>query len=199
MREWLKERSKDLPPQDTLEAETKKDQMNKPIRQVSPTCPTDPTYALEGGHQIQVGVVEMRNTSVVELEADSRYGWEEGTNVCEGTSRGLFIEVCCEEESELSLRAMEQGWMVLRITEEMNILRDSTEDGVEWWIRKTLSAGLRVYIHHSFPCTAVCGWSDFNIKQNPYMAKKIYLAREALKTMIVKWTKFLARLISSGC
>ena len=193
VRQWM---TKDVDPSMALEVETHMFKINRLLHQTNENFPADETYAVQNLKEERVVVHENRRGECVEVHWGKRHEWDRGTNVWDGQCRGLFVEVCCEEESELSIRAMEQGWMVLRISENHNVTKDLTEKDVACWMRRTISAGLKVFIHHSFPCTAVCGWSGYNIQKNEFVARKILLAREALRSMLIKWNRFLARFIS---
>ena len=108
--------------------------------------------------------------------------------VCKGT----WIEVCCEEGSHLSTEAGWDSWATARITEQNNVTSPITMDEMAAVIIGTLEIeGREVYIHHSFPCTSVCKWSTFNIRQGGAMRQRIEEARLRLGIMIGEYVEWL--------
>jgi hypothetical protein len=81
--------------------------------------------------------------------------------ISSGTCKLVLLELCCDANSPLGA-CVPKCCNVLRISEELNILANDTQDFISNVINAVRYHGVMIHAWVSIPCTAGCRWRSVN-------------------------------------
>jgi hypothetical protein len=100
-------------------------------------------------------------TMTITTDNDTTALSEAARRLRSGNFEGCLLEMCCDDDSELSRRVRPE-WLAVRVTRKVNALAKNTKRMIHSLLRLCVTLCIHLHTWIAVPCTAGCRWKYVN-------------------------------------